>query len=231
MMLTIVIYPLRKRYPWLHRLGSNALWLRIHMGLGIVGPIAILYHAKYGFAAANSGVALATMLAVTISGIIGWFIYRHVHIGLALRKREVAELLAEVVRTRTILDADGDAGIRAELQSLAAAVSHAPNSLLPATGRYLLIDLKTRTAGLWLRPAIRRGLAQSLAARKWSPDELRQHQHDAEIHLSGFLRAIRQAAGLGWYERLFAIWHFFHVPLFFFLIITATIHVIAVHKY
>ncbi|MEZ5921965.1 MAG: hypothetical protein R3C60_11515 [Parvularculaceae bacterium] len=46
-----------------------------------------------------------------------------------------------------------------------------------------------------------------------------------------YFRRIEQAAELGFYERLFAAWHVLHLPLFILLIITAIIHVVAVHLY
>jgi hypothetical protein len=42
---------------------------------------------------------------------------------------------------------------------------------------------------------------------------------------------VRNTATLGVYERLFALWHVLHVPLFILLVITAIIHVVAVHLY
>src|SRR5262249_6924564 len=43
--------------------------------------------------------------------------------------------------------------------------------------------------------------------------------------------AAKTAATFAFYERLFSLWHLFHVPLFFFLVITAIIHVFASHFY
>ena len=44
-------------------------------------------------------------------------------------------------------------------------------------------------------------------------------------------RTVRRAATLGVYERLFSLWHVLHVPLFVILVLTAIIHVVAVHLY
>jgi hypothetical protein len=43
--------------------------------------------------------------------------------------------------------------------------------------------------------------------------------------------AIRQAAAFSVYERLFSLWHLFHLPLFIMMIVTAIIHIFAVHLY
>jgi hypothetical protein len=50
-------------------------------------------------------------------------------------------------------------------------------------------------------------------------------------YLTTYLQRLSRAAGFRFYERLFALWHVFHVPLLFLLIAATTVHVIAVHLY
>jgi hypothetical protein len=45
------------------------------------------------------------------------------------------------------------------------------------------------------------------------------------------LRRVRRVAGLGSYELLFSLWHVFHLPFFYMLVVAALIHVLAVHMY
>ena len=45
------------------------------------------------------------------------------------------------------------------------------------------------------------------------------------------IRASRQVAEFGIYERLFSLWHVLHLPLFFMLLVTGIVHVVAVHVY
>ena len=33
------------------------------------------------------------------------------------------------------------------------------------------------------------------------------------------------------YERLFALWHILHLPIFFLMVLSAIVHVVAVHMY
>jgi hypothetical protein len=42
---------------------------------------------------------------------------------------------------------------------------------------------------------------------------------------------MRQVAHLAFYERLFSLWHLFHMPLFLLLVVSALVHVLAVHMY
>jgi hypothetical protein len=45
------------------------------------------------------------------------------------------------------------------------------------------------------------------------------------------LQAARQVAQFHLFERLFSLWHVLHFPLFLMMILTAILHVIAVHMY
>jgi hypothetical protein len=47
----------------------------------------------------------------------------------------------------------------------------------------------------------------------------------------GHLAAVNKTAAFVFYERLFALWHVLHVPLFALLLFAAVIHVVAVHLY
>jgi hypothetical protein len=45
------------------------------------------------------------------------------------------------------------------------------------------------------------------------------------------LQSVRSVVGFHLYERLFALWHVLHLPLFFMLLVAGVVHVIAVHVY
>ena len=100
LMLALLIYPARKRLPSLAVLGSNKSWFRIHMVLGIAGPICILYHCCYHLGATNSNVALVSMLIVAGSGLVGRYLYGRIHHGLYGRKATLEELRKEADRLK-----------------------------------------------------------------------------------------------------------------------------------
>ena len=81
-MLFLLLYPLRKRVRFLHMFGSTRQWFRLHMILGLVGPLMILYHCNFQLGSFNSKVALYCMLLVAGSGIIGKHFYAKIHNGL-----------------------------------------------------------------------------------------------------------------------------------------------------
>src|SRR6476620_11810709 len=63
-MLLLLIYPARKHWAWLASIGSVKRWFQIHMVLGVVGPLCILYHSTFSLGATNSNAALFAMLVV-----------------------------------------------------------------------------------------------------------------------------------------------------------------------
>ena len=92
LMLLLLLYPLRKRIRFLHRLGATKHWFRMHMIFGLVGPLLILYHSNYQLGSFNSQVAFYCMLLVAGSGIIGRHFYAAIHRGLYGRKTSLNEL-------------------------------------------------------------------------------------------------------------------------------------------
>lgn len=73
----IFLYPLRKRWAWLQRQGSSRHWLDFHVVLGLSAPFIIAFHASFKFQG-FAGMAFWIMLAVSISGLIGRYLYAQV---------------------------------------------------------------------------------------------------------------------------------------------------------
>ena len=112
LMLLLLIDPARKRMG-LALLGSARAWFRVHMALGIIGPLCILYHSNYRLGATNSNVALFCMLIVASSGLIGRYLYTRIHHGLYGRQATLAELRADAERLRS--DSSGATRLLPEL--------------------------------------------------------------------------------------------------------------------
>lgn len=73
MMLTTLGFAAAKRFGRRGEDHATRGWYRVHVVLGLLGPLAILYHARFHWGALNSSFALATMLVVTLSGLVGRF--------------------------------------------------------------------------------------------------------------------------------------------------------------
>jgi hypothetical protein len=232
-MLLLLLYPARKRLRWIGFLGSVKSWFRAHMVLGVVGPILILYHSNFRLGATNSNAALFAMLTVAASGVFGRYFYTRIHFGLY-----------------------GHRASRAELQAAADALRErvAGSKFVPDLLRWLdeadarLLDWKAGSAPrLLVRPFFvtlrmyrerwriaRRADAELRTAAAQSPAVAAEQAHFRQTvhrYIERRLDATRRVAEFESYERLFALWHVLHLPLFFMLLIAGVVHVIAVHVY
>jgi hypothetical protein len=233
LMLLLFLYSARKRFRWLGFLGSVARWFRFHMVLGILGPLCILYHSNFSLGAANSNVALFSMLTVAGSGLIGRYIYSRIHFGLYGRKMSLSEL------------SDGADGLR----SLSGTVSFLPELVtrlefsekrLLATGPHLPVlgfakPIFVATNAMVARWRLRRYVRGALrAAARTSPTIAAQRKRlrkAAAAYIDKRLIATRRVAEFQAYERLFSLWHALHLPLIFMLLVAAVVHIVAVHVY
>src|SRR6202166_4796012 len=82
----IYLYPLRKRWGWLGRMGNSRHWLDFHVVLGATAPIIIAFHSSFKFGNI-AGMAFYSMLMVTLSGFVGRYLYAQIP-----RSRSAAEL-------------------------------------------------------------------------------------------------------------------------------------------
>jgi len=221
MMVVLLGYSARKRLRFLQRSGSIRRWFHAHMVLGLVGPTAILLHANFEPGSLNSRVALACMLAVAGSGLVGRFIYTRIHYEYFGRKAELAELRRDA--------ADGRSALGALLgrspQLVRAIESHERQALAASSG---LIDSLVRA----LRARV--GVSRvRRVARRCIRSEAEGHAERVEFkrELRAYLRATKRAADYGACERAFALWHAIHLPLCVILFAAAAVHVVAVHRY
>jgi hypothetical protein len=211
MMVLLLGYSIRKRSRRLRSAGPIRHWFRVHMLLGLFGPVAVLFHSRFQLGSLNSSVALGCVLLVAGSGVVGRLIYPRIHHGLTGQRATLRELRKAVQERRGALDA-----IRAQRPQLAEGVEAFERLALERRGALsaglALLRLGTKA------PRLRREARGSL-----SPGGRKA--------VDAYLRALRRAAGFGFYERIFAWWHAFHMPLCVMLAVAATVHVVAVHMY
>ena len=231
--LTLLIYPLRKRLRALRALGRVPALFRMHMILGIIGPSLIIVHSNWNLSSLNASAAMIVMLTVVASGIIGRYLYSKVHRGLYGRRAEARDILADASILKRSLGENipQTAQVIEELQAFEAYVlAPRPGILLQS---YVFLTLGIRQA--LLRNRLMRVTKATISAegerRGWSRKARRKRAALVKEHLGLYFAATMKAARLGVYERLFALWHVLHMPLFFLLIAAAIVHVIAVHLY
>jgi hypothetical protein len=227
-------YPLRKRARFMRTLGSAPNWFRLHMILGIVGPLLILYHCNYSLGAPNSNVALIAMLTVAASGIIGRYFYGKVHNGLYGAHSNLQDLLEEATNLLRVIEIDtgGSGGaIAVKLTRYGEDVLQPSRGVFGAVGKSLRLGLTLPLTRQRMLREVHNTIALNAARQGWTPKDKRAHYVAAKAHVHSYLDAVAKASGLAFYDRLFAMWHLLHMPLYFLLILTGIIHVIAVHLY
>jgi hypothetical protein len=232
-MLLLLIYPLRKRIRALRPLGSVAFWFRFHMLLGLTGPVLVLFHANFRLGAINSNVALATMLIVAVSGIFGRYLYGKVHLGLSGRKAEVREVLADAEAIKSII---GDGlpladQVIAELTAFTQLVMTPPRGVCASLWSASTLAWRVRTARGDLLTGARRIITVEGKRRGWSRRDRRRRITAVTTLVTLHLSAVKKAAAFAFYDRLFAIWHLLHLPLFVLLVLAAAVHIYAAHFY
>lgn len=233
LILTLLFYPLRKRFRVLKVLGEVRNWFRVHMILGVVGPLAILYHANFSLGSVNSTAALLAMLLVAGSGLIGRFLYQKIHHGLYGRKTHLKELLAGVKLTTEGVGAAAQfvPNLIKVLSNYDRDVLQPPKSIWQCMTLPLRLAIKTRRGHRRIVGQI--GAQLDMQARR-SP-VVAQHRDRLFAVTSAFVKdhlsRVRRVATFVAYERLFSLWHKVHLPFFYLLLVTAIIHVVAVHAY
>ena len=65
----------------------------------------------------------------------------------------------------------------------------------------------------------------------WSAHDLAKRKRHSKRVVSQYLNAVTRVAQFTAYERLFSLWHVAHIPFVYLLLISAVIHVVAVHAY
>jgi hypothetical protein len=233
LMLFLLLYPAGKKSTLMRRLGLAKHWFRIHMIFGLVGPILILYHCNFSIHAINSTVAFYSMLAVAISGIIGRYFYTRIHRGLYGKRASVEELRTEISDAM-----ENSSGLAAILPGV---ITHLHSVSEKLMGDELTRSISLRHILLWtvnyyfvrlrMYLLIHKELKRKAAINGVVRRNTKNLRRSANAYAARQVGLMRQVAQLAFYERLFSLWHVFHMPLFILLIISALVHVLAVHMY
>ena len=233
LMVLLLLYPLRKRIRIMHSLGPTRIWFRMHMVFGLLGPLLILYHSNFHLGSFNSRVAFYSMLLVSGSGIIGRHFYAGIHRGLYGRKTSLKELQQEL--TASIDNSHGLARIMPQLvarleQNAAGLQDHAIRRTigLRRSLRWTFTHFYERLALLWVA---RRELNAAAAASPVIARDRRKIHRAARRYIRDFTVLTGRVAQFSLYERLFALWHILHLPIFFLMVLSAFVHIFAVHVY
>jgi len=233
MMLTLLLYPLRKHFSFLQPLGAIRHWFKLHMLFGILGPLLIIIHSAFGIGSLNAGVAMACMLLVAGSGVIGRFIYTRIHHGLYGRRATLQEMQADLgIHTNEVRSKFHFAPpVEARLKEFGELAHTPPSGILASSWQFMTLSLKARYVRRQSMREVRRVLRAHASKRQWDREKLHLRLTTADHMIRSYLESVRHAAQFTAYERLFSLWHILHVPFVFMLVISGVVHVIAVHMY
>lgn len=233
LMLLLFTYPLRKYVRGLHRLGKVKWWFVAHMVLGITGPLLILVHSTFRVGSLNAAVAMYSMLIVAGSGIVGRFLYMRVHRSLngeriSLRQLQVRAGFDQTEARSRLAFAPA---VERRLLDFEQRVSQARPGALGILSRVFVLPLQQRATYRACVPGLRAPLREIAAQRGWSEAETARRDRLARKLVRRYLAAVVRVAQYDAYARLFALWHVAHVPFLYLLVVSAVVHVVAVHAY
>jgi hypothetical protein len=225
MFFLIYLYPLRKKWGWLARQGNSRHWLDFHIVLGTAAPLIIAFHASFKFGNI-AGMAFYSMLAVTLSGFVGRYLYSQIP-----RSRNAAELTRKEMEDREeklqkeLAEQEATFGFSVDaLYVLPTAAEVARTTMLGSLLSMFLIDFK--------RPFVTSRLRlQQLGFGKWLFSGFGLFA-TGDYKLERAIRVARKKAALSKHilflsrtEQVFNLWHIVHRPFSYAFAILALIHI------
>ena len=224
----IYLYPLRKRWAALGRIGKTKNWLDFHVLMGLIAPIIICFHSSFkihGFA----GMAFWTMIGLTLSGMVGRYFYAQIPRSLSAAEMSLkemqtlsAELMAEL-NTQNVLPES--AVVRLVRLPDGARVQSMP--LLRALVEMAWLDL-SRPFRVWALRRHATGMSGSILTLGGILPT-RQASLERVISLASKQAALsKRVLFLAKTHEVFHLWHVIHRPFSISFAIFVLIHVTVV---
>ena len=228
MFLVIFLYPLRKRWKWLSQQGLSRHWLDFHVLLGLAAPFVIAFHASFKFGG-FAGIAFWIMLAVSLSGIIGRYLYSQIPRSLNAAELSMKEL--QEVQARLALQLQEQKLLpQADLQSLMRLPSPERVQKLPivvALVYMVVLDVarpfriaKLRRRTLQVSEKLR-ALGGLLPTRHPDLERAISHAREEAALAKRVLFFARS-------QQVFHLWHVIHKPFSYSFAVLALIHIVTV---
>jgi hypothetical protein len=225
MFFLIYLYPLRKKWGWLGRMGNSRHWLDFHIVLGTAAPVIIAFHASFKFGNI-AGMAFYSMLMVTLSGFVGRYLYAHIPRGLSaaeLSMKEIQEkeeaLRKELAEQKAIFGFSVDA-----LAELPSPAQLAKTPLIASLLSMFVLDIKRpfKTSLLRLQQA---GFGPWVFSA-FGLFSTRDLKLERAILLAQKQASLSQSiAFLSRTQRIFQLWHVIHRPFSYAFAILAILHI------
>ena len=223
MVLTLLLYSARKHLKFMEGLGQLKHWFRIHMMLGVLGPILVIFHTTFRLGSLNASIAFYCMVLVASSGLIGRFVYTRIHKGLYGSRMTLKEAHKELAGS------SGDMKsklhffpkIETKLKKFEYAALEKKRGFIAGVWFFLTFDARRIMLSWRCKRYIHLKLGSNM-----------QEVADEASELVGqYLVRIQTVAQFKKFEQIFSVWHVLHIPLMYMMVATAIFHVIWVHMY
>jgi hypothetical protein len=225
MFFLIYLYPLRKKWGWLGRMGNSRHWLDFHIVLGTAAPVIIAFHSSFKFGNI-AGMAFYSMLMVTLSGFVGRYLYSHIPRSLSAAELSMKEIQEKEEALRKEL-AEQKATFGFSVDALAELPSPAQLAKTPLIASLLsmfVLDIKRpfKTSLLRLRQA---GFGTWVFSG-FGLFSTRDMKLERAIRLAQKQASLSQSiAFLSRTQRIFQLWHVIHRPFSYAFAILAILHI------
>jgi Fe-S-cluster-containing hydrogenase component 2 len=221
LMISGIAYVLRRRLPFLDKLGTLQAWFDWHVMSGVIGPLFILLHTA---AKLDNWVSFAvwSMIGCVVSGLFGRYLTTQLPLRYSHAPTEIAELSAEIVAVgelhpSALAAEEWGAAYRHRIDDAEArwAARHGGplGGAFAALGWLIADDLRFRARVRALRRILRRAGTPFGARRKVARLAARR------------VLLQRRRAVLPMLSPLFAWWKILHVPMSITLSVIGGIHI------
>ncbi len=235
MMVTLLIYPLRKRWKVLRTWWLLPGWFRWHMVFGIAGPAIIVFHTTYVLRSTNATVAFVCMMLVSGSGIFGRFFYTKIHYGLYGRHSTMEQMQGGLLGTEKNQSIINFAPEVQKMLTEYRDMALDPEKVSQVNPwRFVKLSIQAKLLTMKVTEALEDAMYSDAHLKKWNEAQMKRLDQlffQNRDFIKNYISSIEDIAHFKTYEYLFSLWHIFHVPLVFMLVFSGVWHVIAVHKY
>ena len=219
----IFLYPLRKHWAWLGQIGKTRRWLDIHVLMGLTAPFIIAFHSTFKFSGI-AGMAFWIMFAVSVSGVIGRYLYAQIPrrvttVELSMRElQELQENLWEQLASQDLLP-------EADLRSLLRMPSErwARRLPIPIALIYMVILDILRKFGV---ARLRRHASGQFFATFFGFLPTKHQEIEQAVQAAAEEAALsKRLLFLSRSQKVFHLWHVIHKPFSYAFAVLAMMHI------
>ncbi len=221
----IFLYPIRKHWGWLAKQGNSRHWLDIHILMGLTAPFIIAFHSSLKFQGI-AGMAFWCMFAVSLSGVVGRYLYVQIPRSLntaELTRKELQDLQDQLSRQLAEQKMLPEADLRSLLRLPSAeSINRLPT--VAAIGYMMVLDVQRIFHVARLR---RRALGGAEYVRELGGLLKTKHEE-----LERAIAIAREEASLSkrilflsYSQKVFHLWHVIHKPFSYTFAVLAALHI------